>query len=101
MNMRGRAFKGTPTTAATYQPVVTTPPHQTIGIPIGYELRTGRVVVYYPWSMPSNVTSTRLEGEPGSGKSTWLKTTTPKLMGTHPHDIWGRPRSISAPYNTR
>ena len=99
--MRGRAFKGTPTSVAPWQPWIAPSPLQEKGIPLGFGLRTGKMIVFHPWSLPTHSTTFQIEGEKDSGKSTFMKTVMPRLLGLQATDAYGNPTLMRGRINSR
>lgn len=99
--MRGRAFRGSPASFALSQPLIAPRHLQENGAPLGFDLRTGKVIVFYPWSLPTHSTTFQIEGEKGSGKSTFMKTLIPRALGLQARDAYGNPTKARARFNSR
>lgn len=99
--MRGQAFKGNPGSLSLWQPFVTPRHPQAEGIPLGYELRTGKIVMFYPWTLPTHSTTFQIEGEKNSGKSTFMKVILPRLLCLQAADAYGNRTKMRGRINSR
>ena len=99
--MRGQAFKSTPSAFAMWQSWISPKHPQYEGIPLGYDLRTGKVVMFYPWTLPTHSTTFGAEGEKNSGKSTFLKVVMPRLLGLQAKDAYGNPTLMRGRISSR
>lgn len=99
--MRGRAFRGTPNSMALWQPWIAPAHTQHSGFLLGFNLRTGKKVHLFPWTMPTNSTTCQIEGEKNAGKSTFMKTVVPRALGFQARDVLGEPVLMRARLNAR
>lgn len=77
--MRGRVFRGTPEAMAAYQPFVAPKSLQEKGVPVGFKSYLGDLMFFHPFTLPAKTVSIAIEGEQGSGKSTFAKSMTYRL----------------------
>lgn len=99
--MRGPAFKGTPFSVGPYDPTISTPHIQYEGIPLGYELRTGKVIVFYPWKMPTASRVFSIEGEKDAGKSALEKSLGLRFLCLQARDFYGNPTLMRCRWHGR
>ena len=95
--MRGRVFRGTPDALSIWQPWLAPRHLQDKGIPLGFDLRTGRLIFFHPFTLPTNTVSYLIEGEKGSGKSTFQKSITARCSMLQARDVYNNP----TPWRTR
>ncbi len=99
--MRGQAFKANPNAVALWQPWISPKHPQREGIPLGYDLRTGKPVMFFPWSLDTHSTTFQIEGEKNAGKSTFMKVVMPRLLGLQASDPYGNPTLMRGRINSR
>ncbi len=107
MPMRAQAFAGTPVTGALWQPFIA--PADLLagfgGIPLGPELRTGRLMVFDPWMLQRqriiHSTVIGIYGEKDGGKTTLMRTLARRLMVLQAGMRLGDPVEIRARIHSR
>lgn len=99
--MRGQAFKGNPASMSLLQPFITPKHPQTEGIPLGFELRTGKIVMFYPWTLPTHSTTCQIEGMKNSGKSAFMKMLMARMLCLQAVDAYGQPTLMRGRINSR
>ncbi|HEY8886148.1 MAG TPA: hypothetical protein VIM31_01460 [Candidatus Microsaccharimonas sp.] len=86
---------------ALWQPWIAPTHMQHLGFLLGFNLRTGKKVHLFPWTMPTNSTTCQIEGEKNAGKSTFMKTVVPRALGFQARDVYGEPTLMRARLNAR
>lgn len=99
--MRGQAFKGDPASMSLLQPFITPKHLQSEGIPLGFELRTGKIVMFYPWTLPTHSTTCQIEGMKNSGKSAFMKMLAARLPCLSAVDAYNQPTKMRVRVNSR